>query len=153
MTETVTAIPWYIARPEGTGGPGAGTLWDRSTNPPTVVRLVHVLRTWLGDDLVSAYPCHLVTDRLARVLAESRLTGFELDHVTVLLSEDFPDNLSPELLGAALPQFRWLKLTGTPNKDDLWPAGDGAIGMSEAAYTLLQVSVRLSHCEVRPLVR
>jgi hypothetical protein len=103
---------WYIS-PEVAGQLGERTDLDPSLYPPIVAHLHYQFDGWLGDDLLEAFPCFIVTERLADALEKSALTGWHLQNVTVSKSVMFED-LYP---GRELPGFRWLIVDGQQDDD------------------------------------
>lgn len=131
--------------PEVAGGLGPGSILDRSVHPPLVQRLEYELAGWLGDDLVEAFPCLLVTESLATVLVEAEITGFELDDVTMTLAPGAAEHLL-----RPLPSFRWLRITGRAHDDDLWVDESGTLLVGDRGLAALR-SGRLEHAVVTPL--
>lgn len=134
-----------VLEPEVPGGWGARIAADVSTHPPHVQRLHVELDGWLGDDLLESFPCFIVTDRLARVLEQSKLTGFALDAVEITRSPEF-DELHP---GAVLPAFRWLRISGRAGVDDFGLAADLRLVASPAAISLLR-PFAIAHADQSP---
>ena len=120
---------WHISF-EVAGELADGTEMDTSVHPPRVTRLHHRFEGWLGDDIIECFPCYLVTERVAKVLEGSGLSGFELDDAETSKSPEF-DEMYP---GRQLPKFRWLKVTATqPSETDFRLTQDNRL---ELASTL-----------------
>jgi hypothetical protein len=116
---------------------------DSSVHPPRVYKLEYLFDGWLGDHLLEAFPCFVVTDQLSEAIARMGLTGcaFErMDSATSLLFlELHPDRL--------LPPFVWMKVLGKAFKDDLGLSTDFRLVASERALATFR-SFALAHCEV-----
>lgn len=123
----------YTIEPEVAGGLGPSSDVDSSVHPPLVRRLEYEFAGWLGDDLVESFPCLVITDRLAQHLVRSGISGFELDAVTVTVTDEFREHFAGDL-----PAFRWLKVTGSPGQDDLWMGDDLLLHASEAGVAALR---------------
>jgi|SRR6185503_1458840 len=113
---------------------GDNTVADTSVHPPRVARLHLELADWLGDDLLESFPCFVVSDRLARALRASTLTGFVLDDVEITRAPEFDEFLP----GIALSVFRWLKVEGRAGVDDLGLAADHRLVVSDEVLTMLR---------------
>ncbi len=134
---------WRIS-PEVAGSLADSTELDMSTHPPRVTRLHHRFDGWLGDHLIECFPCFLVTDRLAKSLTGSGLTGFELDDVEVSKSPEF-EEMYPD---RQLPEFRWLKVKAVQPEDaDFRLTLDHRLEVSEPALAVLR-KANLEHAEV-----
>ena len=107
-------MSYYRIKPEVPGGWGENIVVDRSVHPPIVHKLHYEFADWLGDELVTSFPCFLVTADLAKRLKAAHLTGSNLDEVEVTTSEEFAD-WNP---GFKLPEFLWLKVFGVSGADD-----------------------------------
>src|SRR5690554_6765629 len=107
------AINSWIITPEVAGGLGENTALDPSVHPPRVDHLHYELSGWLGDDLLEAFPCFIVTDRLARELLTSQLSGWSLAEVEITTNEEFEEFFSD----TKLPSFRWLRIHGASGAD------------------------------------
>ncbi|PZR53370.1 hypothetical protein DNL40_07580 [Xylanimonas oleitrophica] len=123
----------YTIRPAVAGELGPGTILDASVHPPRVKRLNYEFSDWFGDDLVTTFPCYVVTERLVHALRERGITGVEFDHVEVTRSPDFA-----ELHTGQLPNFRWMKVTGRPGVDDLWIGENHRLCATESGLEALR---------------
>jgi hypothetical protein len=124
----------YLLEPEVAGRWGDGTVADTAVHPPIVERLEYVFDGWEGDDLLTSFPCYIVTERLGTALWKADLTGFVLDAVAVRRSERFQE-LHPDV---ELPRFLWLRVSGEPGKDDFALATDHRLAVSEQALAVLR---------------
>jgi hypothetical protein len=128
-------LKYFRLKPEVAGGFGERTVIDRSGQFPEVKRLHYVFEDWLGDDLVTSFPCYIITDRLKDWLEKGSAGGYKIDRVTVSES-DLYKYLHPN--GPRLPQFHWLKITGQAGSDDFGLAKDHRLVVSERALQILQ---------------
>ena len=134
---------FHILEPEVAGGWGPGTDADTAVHPPVVRRLVYQFEGWLGDDLLETFPCLVVTDRLARAIRASKLTGCELGSVEVVKSELFKE-LQP---GQELPEFHRLYVFGDAGADD-FSIDNQRLQVSDAALGVLR-QFNMEHCDVQ----
>ena len=110
-------MTYHLVEPEVAGEMGEGTIQDRSTHPPRVDHLVYEIKGWMGDDLMTTFPCFIATRRLSDTLADSGLGTFSFRDVQVTLSTEGEQTL--EAVGfERFPECRWLHVTGTPRRDD-----------------------------------
>jgi len=133
----------WVLSPEVAGELGEGTTMDSSVHPPRVSRFHHRFEGWLGDDLLEAFPCFLVSSALAKTLEEARLVGFSLDAVEVSVSPEFQE-LFPE---RSLPEFRWLKITGGDRNADFWLTPDFRLEVSSRALEVLK-KFKIAHAVI-----
>ncbi|VTU01725.1 Uncharacterized protein OS=Vibrio parahaemolyticus GN=EN05_23100 PE=4 SV=1 [Gemmataceae bacterium] len=135
-------MEWSAVEPEVAGGWGERTVADTTTHPPVIKSLHYQFDDWSGDELVTSFPCFLITARLARHLPEG-LTGFKLAPVEVTKSDVFRE-LNPR---KRLPKFHWLQVVGTAGRDDFGMSQDHLLVVSAQALAALR-SGRLENCEV-----
>ena len=114
----------WVVSPEVAGELGNDVELDSSVHPPKVYRFHQRFEGWLGDELLEAFPCFLVSSDLAKAIEEEGLVGFSLGDVEVSASPEF-HALYP---GRDLPEFRWLKITGIGSFQS------GAEGPAEIQY-------------------
>ena len=119
---------------EVAGGMGDKTVVDMSVHPPIVHKLDYQFEGWLGDDILETFPCYIVTDRLRQEIEKLALTGVSFDNTVVSTSETF-EKLYPSRI---LPKFYWLKVLGTPRKDDFGMAEDYKLMISDTVFTMLK---------------
>jgi hypothetical protein len=135
----------YTLRAEVAGGLGTQTVLDSSVNPPVVSRLHYDFVSWLGDDIVAAFPCSIVTTGLAKAIADEGLTGAQIDEVTVTKNPHF-ERFFPDT-AAILPEWRWLRPTGQPHDSDFWQDAQGILIVSERALNLMR-KFSLENCRI-----
>jgi hypothetical protein len=119
-----------------------------SVHPPIVTYFHHRFEGWLGDDLLEAFPCFLVTSALAKALEEAGLVGFSLDDVEVSVSLEFQE-MYPERI---LPEFRWLKITGKVREADFCLTPDHRLEASNRALDVLR-RFNITHAEIQAAAR
>ncbi len=134
---------YFVLEPEIAGGWGKRTVADTSVFPPAVASLHYRFDGWLGDELLEAFPCFLVTERLATRLRRSGLSGFRLQSVEVSTSEQF-DELYPD---RELPAFEWLQPVGRAGLDDFGLTDSHRLVVSGRALAILR-KFRLRECLV-----
>lgn len=108
----MNARRWGVS-PEVAGELGDNTEMDSTVHPPKVTRLHYRFEGWLGDDLLEAFPCFLVSAQLATALKLSGLTGWRLSSAEVTKSPEF-DDMYPD---RKLPEFLWLQIHGDQDAD------------------------------------
>ncbi len=138
---------YFVLAPEVAGSLGNNTVMSRERHPPTVSRLHYEFDVWLGDDLLEAFPCFIVSQRLADKVARLKLSGASIDVVEVTLSEQYRD-LYPD---RRIPEFLWLKVSGAAGRDDFGTDVAGRLVVSEQVMELLK-TMDVDHCSVIPVV-
>ncbi|MEX2115122.1 MAG: hypothetical protein WD845_18155 [Pirellulales bacterium] len=130
--------------PEVAGHFGPGTITDRSTHPPIVRSLHYVFDGWLGDELLTAFPCFIVTKHMQQLIESANPSGCSFEDVTVSKSDLFEELHA----GRQLPQFSRLAIDGIAQRDDFGTTSTG--GSMIVSDRLLQVMKRgrLDHCEI-----
>jgi hypothetical protein len=140
-------VGYWNLEPEVAGGLGEGTIMDRHAHPPIVSRLHYALQSWLGDELLTAFPCHIVTQRVREALAHLGATGCAFDEVHITTEYPF-DELYP---GRRLPPFTWLKISGRAGLDDFGLSADHRLVISSRVLRCLR-EFQLAHCEIEEVV-
>lgn len=133
----------YILEPEIAGGWGEGTVADTSCHPPKVSKLTYEFEGWQGDDLLAAFPCFIVSRRLAGLIENATLIGYTLAPVAITKSELFMD-LHPD---RELPAFKWLQMDGSAGADDFFIDTRRRPVVSEAAFNII-TQTNINHCEI-----
>jgi hypothetical protein len=133
----------FILEPEVAGGWGEGTIADTSTHPPIIKKLEYKFDGWSGDDLLTSFPVFIVSEPLSKELESSNLSGYELAPVEITKSEEF-EELFPSTV---LPNFKWLKITGTVGENDFAINQELRLVVSKSAFNLLS-RYKLKGCEV-----
>jgi putative Mn2+ efflux pump MntP len=59
-------MKWYVVEPEVAGGFGPNSILDPSVRPPLVTRFNYEFDVWLGDPILEAIGCFIVTQSLRR---------------------------------------------------------------------------------------
>ncbi len=124
----------YLIEPEVPGSLAENTLANFDVHPPIIEKLHFQFDGWLGDDLLTSFPCFLVSERLAMALRSSQLSGYNLE-VAEISSSDVFEELYPE---CTLPRFSWFQVSGTIDEDDFSVTDTGLLLVSERAMVLLQ---------------
>lgn len=123
-------MKYFVVAPEVSGGLGPSTQMDTGTHPPIIRSLEYRFDGWLGDEILEAFPCFIVTESLAATFLETGFTGFEVGEVSVTTSDQFEDSLP----GVQLPKFVWLEVVGSAGSDDFGIGPDYRLVVSEAAF-------------------
>lgn len=133
---------FYYIDPEVAGGLGENTVMDTSQHPPVVHKLEYEFQGWLGDELLEAFPCFIVSKSLGDKLTSADLSGFKLDKVEVSRSDLFDELNNQDVL----PAFLWLKVTGEPGVHDFGLAKNHRLVISISARHVLDVC-RIAHAD------
>ncbi len=124
-----------IIEPEVAGGLGPLTeIENNNVYPPKVLKLNYLFEGWLGDDIIEAFPCFIVTERLGLEIQRKALSGIQFDEVYISKSLEF-EELYPN---KKVPIFWWMKIIGSYLKDDFSLAIDYRLVISEKAFKVLQ---------------
>jgi len=118
---------------------------DTRRHPPLVHRLHYEFAGWDGDDIVESFPVFIVTEPLARAIADEGLSGVEVDDVKVTKDPQF-DQFFPDI-ARSLPEWRWMRPIGKPHVNDFWQRSDGILIVSERALNVLR-RFNIENCEV-----
>ena len=137
---------YYRIEPEVAGGWGEGTKADTTCHPPKITSLVFEFEGWLGDSIVTSFPCYLVTEELAQSLNHAKLAGYELANCTITKSDTFCE-LHPN---KKLPNFMWLQIVGEAGVDDFGIDRDLRLVVSAAALSALK-DHSLNDCEIEEI--
>jgi hypothetical protein len=118
-------VTFFNIEPEASGSPAVGS-------PPGVVACV--FDTWLGDDLIRAYPAVLVTTPVKRaLLGLQQPTGFEITRARIRTSGFFRKH-SP---GKRLPTFWAIQVRGRAGRDDMGLNAAGTLVVSRRVLDVL----------------
>ncbi len=134
---------YYRIEPEVAGGWGEGTEADTTCHPPKVRSLVFEFEGWLGDSIVTSFPCYLVAEELAQSIGDLKLSGYELAGCKITKSEAF-DELYPN---KKLPKFLWLQVIGEAGIDDFGIGKDLRLVVSGTVLSVLKKHT-LDDCEI-----
>lgn len=138
-------MKYFLLDPEVAGGKAEDTVVSRSVFPPRVSKLHYRFDGWLGDDLLTSFPCFIVTERLAEAIKNAGLSGVEFKDVKITKSEEF-EHFFPN---KELPPFVWLDVIGKPGHDDFGALEkDATLVVSDQALRLLR-TFHLKQCGVR----
>ena len=122
---------------------GDNSVMDTTVHPPLVTRLHLSFVGWLGSELIECFPVYATTRALSEDLKRNHLTGFGTADLEVTVDDQFHE-LYP---GRTLPEFVWLKISGTAGKDDFGMDGDLKLVVSERALVVVR-SRTLAGCVV-----
>lgn len=145
-------MAYYVLNPEVLGGMGRDTVMESPTVGSYLhhVKVLHVeISGWMGDDLLTNFPCFMVTSRLKQALEMSDLSGFKIKEMKVTVDPQLL--MFPQMAASwPLPELNWLKITGKAGIDDfgLTPL-DAPVDLvvSGRALDLLQ-TFQLQECEI-----
>jgi hypothetical protein len=137
---------FYQLEPEVAGHLGSGTVMDASTHPPVVDALHYEFDGWPADDLIEAFPCFIVTDRMRGLIEKAQGTGCRFGPVRVSTSDEFED-LAEFRAPQPLPQFSWLIVSGTAGRDDFGTSSSGTLIVSDRILQVMKQG-RLENCDV-----
>lgn len=105
----------HVLEPEVAGELGEDTSYQNFENVrlkgerPIVDKLHYRFTGWLGDELLEATPCFIVTEELATSIEKNALSGYRFEEVIVSLSDEFKE-MYPN---RTLPKFKRLVPTGS----------------------------------------
>jgi hypothetical protein len=137
-------MKYFYVEPEVAGGLGSNTVLNHQVHLPIVSKLQYTFDVWLGDELLEGFPCFIVTENMQQNIQQAQFSGVTFDHVEVTASGEFEDLYGNK----QLPTFMWLRVVGTPGKDDFGTVTDGRLVVSERALRMLQ-DVGVSHALVK----
>ena len=126
---------YFVIEPEVSGGFGKGSVLDGSKHPPIVSKLHYEFYGWFDNDIVTSFPCYIVTEKLMDRVKRENLTGIVFDEVKVSQSYEY-DEFFP---GKILPVFKWMKVVGVCGKDDFGIGKNLGLVISEKAYNILKL--------------
>ncbi len=143
---------YYKLEPEVPGQLDRNTIMEPPSENhylPHVERLHVRIEGWLGDDLLEIFPCYFITGALKETLEVSALSGFEIADMEVLLDAQL--QMFPQMAASwPLPQFHWLKITGSATHEDFGLTPSNApisLVVSEGALNLLN-SFAIGDCGI-----
>ncbi|MFC7344517.1 hypothetical protein [Saccharopolyspora griseoalba] len=137
---------FYWLQPDVPGFLGDRTVLDTTVRPPRVQGVLHFqIDNWFGDDLITSYPCYLVTTTMAAALERSGLGRFEIRGVDVTYGDGAHERLIRHGVGS-FAEFRWLDIGGAAGHDDLGLTPRGRLVVSDAALAVFGQGV-LDRCE------
>jgi hypothetical protein len=125
---------YFSIRPEVAGNIEMRSDADWKTHPPIVRKLHYEFEGWLGDAILEAFPCFIVTTELWEAIEQARLTGVRIDHAETSTSSLFR-KIYP---GRQLPAFCWLRPIGHAGADDFGISSNLVLIVSERALELLR---------------
>jgi hypothetical protein len=143
--EKMSAMDFFTVEPEVAGWMGDHTILDSTPHPPRVEKLHYEFQGWMGDAIVAAFPCFIVTCEAKCALEAAGFTGVEFADAEISVNEDFY-RLHP---GTTLPNFVWLKPFGKAGVDDLGVEPNGTLVVSRRVLDALRIC-GLSYADITP---
>jgi hypothetical protein len=138
---------FYKLDPEVAGHLGSETVMDTSMHPPIVHSLHYEFDGWPADDLVTTFPCFIVTDKMKGLIESAKPSGCNFGSVKVTTSEqfgEFEELHEPR----TLPRFSWLIIGGVAGRDDFGISTTGSLVVSERILHVMK-RARLDNCDVK----
>jgi hypothetical protein len=89
---------------------------------------------WLGDCIITSFPCFLILRSTARRIEELNFSGFRVAEAIVSEADEYRD-INPD---GVLPDLVWLQVDGTPGEDDFGLAGRASLVVSERVLAVLE---------------
>lgn len=139
-------MAFHLIRGDAAGDLGENASLDTSVHPPRVLHLHFAIDAWTGDDLLERFPVLLVTEQLAEALSASGMGAFELRDAEVTVTPEAEELLESAGI-EAVPNFRWLHVTGTAGQDDFGVDALASLVVSDNALALLR-GFNLDGCDV-----
>lgn len=136
-------MKYYILKPEVAGSFGENTVLDSSVHPPIVDKLHYEFHGWLDSDILTTFPCFIVTDHFLDVIKKNQFTGYAIDVVEVSKSEEFIDMFP----GRELMKFHWFKVKGIAGIDDFGISDKNRLVISEKVLKAI-LKLNIEHCVV-----
>jgi len=141
-------MKYFLLEPEVAGGFGESTIIDHSVKPYKVIKLHYEFAGWLGDDLLTSFPCIIGTAELVKCLNTYIFSGYFVDNVEISTSYEFRQ-FHPDLI---LPEFRWIKVNGIAGKDDFGLSDRGRLVVSERVLDVLK-QFKISNCDIEEFTK
>ena len=136
---------YYYVEPEVSGELGEKTIADTSIHPPNISKLHYQFDGWLGDDILEAFPCYIITKQLKEIIQSSDLCGYEITDIEISKSANFLE-LYPSVI---LPKFYWLKIVGKAGQSDFGIARDYRLVISDKAMAIFdKTNIKNSDIEI-----
>lgn len=123
----------YI-NPEVAGGFGEATKLDTSVHPPVIFMLDYCFDGWLGDCILEAFPCYVITTEAKKSIEKVKLSGVIFDNV-ITSKPDIFKKLYPN---KGLPNIYWAKVIGIAGENDFGISDDLRLVISNNALNALK---------------
>lgn len=136
-------MKYFLLKPEVAGGFGENIVIDHSVKPFRVDKLHYEFEGWLGDDLLTSFPCIIATIDLVKQLNANNFNGYSIDDVEISTSYEFRQ-LYPDRI---LPEFRWIKVHGIPGKDDFGLSSRRRLVVSGKVLDVLK-TFKIKQCDI-----
>lgn len=127
-------MSFFIIEPEVAGGFGPETILDRSVFPPRPIIFNYQFDGWLGDPIIETVANFIVTHSLKKSLEIASASGITFGNVQVSKSIEF-EELYPDI---EIPDFVWMKVSGSPGVDDFGLNSNHRLIVSEKALVMLK---------------
>jgi len=141
---------FWLIEPEvpGDWNPHHSTV-DRSVWPPHILTLQFDFDVFPRSDLITSFPCFLVTARLQQALEKEAFVGIDFDFAYLSKSYKYRELEATGVLPHELPHFSWLKVDGVAGKDDFGLTHNASLVVSTKALELLR-KFNLTDCDIIP---
>lgn len=137
-------MKYYVLEPEVAGSFGGNTIFvDRKARPPLVERFHYEFNVWLGDPILEAVCCYIVTEPLRDQILLLEAAGMSFGPVEVSTTYPF-DEVSRK---RELPAFVWLQVNGRAGLDDFGYSSAHTLVVSDRILNILR-DAGMKHCEV-----
>jgi hypothetical protein len=137
-------MKYYALQPEVAGGFGPHSVIDTKTRPLLITKFNYEFDVWLGDPLLEAVGCFIVTESLQTQIAAMNATGVSFGTVEVTRSGQFEDRYP----GRQLPEFVWLKVLGKAGRDDFGLSPTHDLVVSDRILHLF-IEQGMSHSDIK----
>ena len=135
---------YYITEPQVPGYLGSHTTYT-SQFPARVGDMHYVFNSWPCDDIIEAYPCFAVSDRLKAKIEEAGASGVNFLPCSVAMSEDISDSE-----GANIPFFWRIEPTGVMRKDDVSLDKEHRLVVSDKVKRIIEIFKPMD-CDFKPI--
>ena len=137
-------MKYYVLEPEVAGNFGGNTIFiDRSARPPLVKRFHYEFNVWLGDPILEAVCCYIVTESLRNQILSLEAVGVSFGPVEVSTTYPFHEVSK----NRELPAFVWLQVNGRAGLDDFGYSLAHTLVVSDRILNILR-DAGMKHCDV-----
>ncbi|WP_165824445.1 hypothetical protein [Tsukamurella pulmonis] len=129
----------YSFHAEVAGGWGEDTAVDATVHPPIVEYLDYEVQGWLGDDLITSFPVHLVSPRLLEAMQRAGLRGFSeqpSSKYTISIDEQLLLLEGEDVKNSYVLEFKWISV-GEGLDPDLFLTEGFLLGLSDKAWQVI----------------
>lgn len=147
-------MKYYLLKPEIAGelGDSSEIVYEEG-RIKEVIFLEFVFRGWLGDELLKARPCYIVTKDIMDSFIDNGITGAKFEDIMLSFSEDFFDMYEDT---SKVPPFVRLmpvnKVDGIDSNmvEDIYLDKCNRLVVSEKAMKILEEH-RIDNCDIEQL--